>query len=278
MSSNAHHDEPIAIPEGPSHPTAQGGTSDTRLLSSSFSSASHREPIRSFIHGSVRDHLGKFSLVLLTNDFIVGLWSNLCVSAPVDSASYARSVRQDTAELATYLLSDETSKKSPSFLSRTRSQSSNLGREVLTHDEESIEDSDTGHMRNPDVILEVSEPPQDSTPESLSHEGPSILASMLRRSPPEIESGKQPEEDEDSMHSPVFSDDDEEPPPRLPGSGKLPPPVDYDESEEHLETLPLLLHASASGSYVNGRPNVSAEHVDLESQKSPRPKPWSTLR
>jgi hypothetical protein len=31
---------------------------DARLLSSSLSSTSHREPIRSFIHGSVRDHLG----------------------------------------------------------------------------------------------------------------------------------------------------------------------------------------------------------------------------
>ncbi len=47
--------------------------------------------------------------------------------APVDSAQSARSVREDTAELASYFLSDKNNAQSPAFLAKARSQSFHPG-------------------------------------------------------------------------------------------------------------------------------------------------------
>ncbi|KAI1757121.1 sulfate transporter family-domain-containing protein [Xylaria castorea] len=131
------------------------GPADSRQFSSSFGSPNHREPTRSFIPGSIHDHL-----------------------SPVDSAGYARSVREDTAELASYILANKEDKQSASFLAQRSSNSSQLSYDHRVND-------DTQYSRT-DRIEEVSEPPSpDCERDAPDDVGPSILTSMLRRSPPE---------------------------------------------------------------------------------------------
>ncbi|KAK6843538.1 hypothetical protein PG987_004398 [Apiospora arundinis] len=90
-SASSHREpEDIPVQSSSSRPPT---FADPRLLSSSVNSNGFREPTRSFIPGSVRDHL-----------------------SPVDSAGYARTVREDTAELASYVLSDKKEKRKASFL------------------------------------------------------------------------------------------------------------------------------------------------------------------
>ncbi|TGJ81782.1 hypothetical protein E0Z10_g6983 [Xylaria hypoxylon] len=128
---------------------------DSRQFSSSFSSSAHREPTRSFIPGSVQDHL-----------------------SPIDSAGFARSVREDTAELAGYILADKQDKRNASFLARPLSTSSQLSYDHALNDDPQYSSTDT--------IEEVSEPPSpDGEIDTAEDVGPSMLTSMLRRSPPE---------------------------------------------------------------------------------------------
>ncbi|RWA14290.1 hypothetical protein EKO27_g801 [Xylaria grammica] len=131
------------------------GPNDARQFSSSFGSPTHREPTRSFIPGSVQDHL-----------------------FPVDTAGFARSVREDTAELAGYILADKKDKRSASFLSRPPSTSSQFSYDSAVNDDPQYSSTDT--------IEEVSEPPSpDDETDAAEDIGPSMLTSMLRRSPPE---------------------------------------------------------------------------------------------
>ncbi|OAR00808.1 hypothetical protein LLEC1_02697, partial [Akanthomyces lecanii] len=132
------------------------------LSSSVASSQAHREPIRSFIHGASHDHL-----------------------APVHSQQNARTVREDTAELANYFLSDG-SQRARALLQRPRSS---------IHDAFPHED-DTDHVpdarRGSPAIAEVSEPasPDENTQQSDSDDesGPSVIANLLKRaSPPETD-------------------------------------------------------------------------------------------
>ncbi|KAH7112026.1 sulfate transporter family-domain-containing protein [Dactylonectria macrodidyma] len=127
--------------------------------SSIASAPGHREPIRYFIHGSVRESL-----------------------LPVDNVQNARSVRVDTAELASYLLSDRENQPSPAFLQRARSSFHEaLGSDM--GDDASIDD----HTRNSETIVEVSEPPSPENRERNSEvpAGPSVLANLLKRSRPQ---------------------------------------------------------------------------------------------
>ncbi|KAM0486883.1 hypothetical protein ACHAPX_000148 [Trichoderma viride] len=140
----------------------EAGASQHHLLSSSVGSTQgYKEPIRSFIHASVRDQL-----------------------APVDSAQIARSVREDTAELASYLLSDGSTQHRPSFLHRNR-PSSQEGLGLEFGDADSMEGS---VRRSSGTILEVSEPPspeeQEVGAQTGEGEGPSALANLLKRSSP----------------------------------------------------------------------------------------------
>lgn len=62
ISSQASHE--AAHPVGSGAPRCPRNTGpDGKQLSSSVGSASHREPLRSFIHGSDREPLGKFLLL-----------------------------------------------------------------------------------------------------------------------------------------------------------------------------------------------------------------------
>ncbi|KAM5355983.1 hypothetical protein ACJ41O_002629 [Fusarium nematophilum] len=126
----------------------------------------HREPIRSFIHGSVRDSL-----------------------APIDSIQNARTVREDTAELATYLLSDPQTQHSSPFLQRTR-----LSYQEAVDSEAGDDASTFDNARSSQTIIEVSEPPspEDLNDDTEAHAGPSVLANLLKRSPPQSIAQDQP--------------------------------------------------------------------------------------
>ncbi|KAI0383907.1 sulfate transporter family protein [Hypomontagnella monticulosa] len=140
--------------------------SDSRLLSSSLNSYSYREPTRSFVPGSVRDHL-----------------------SPVDSASFARSVREDTAELASYVLSDKKDRRSTSFLNRISSPSSHPSRDQSIFQDELPSLGDL-QPSSADTIDEVSEPSSlESRAEAAVESGPSALTTMLKRSPPQSLNG-----------------------------------------------------------------------------------------
>lgn len=230
---------------------------DARLLSTSSSTA-HREPIRSFISGSARDS-----------------------PAPIDSAQYARSVREDTAELASYFLSDKTQRASPNFLSRQRSQSSQQRTEDLLVGEDDEDDSLAGGTA--DTILEESEPP---SPEELSedpHEddGPSMLTNMLRRSPPEsykdvfVPKDAQPSQQEQSAAlSPSY---DGRPSSARRDGSKLRTPSEDIASENDTEITPLLRNRSHGSSYLQ-HGNGSAAGVDIESQKPLESRSWLAER
>lgn len=104
----------------------------------------------------------------------------------MDSAQNARSVREDTAELASYLLSDGSTQRRPSFLQRNRPSIQDVfGPEF--GDADSIEG---GMSIRPSsgTIPEVSEPPSPEDREDREHaageEGPSALANLLKKSSP----------------------------------------------------------------------------------------------
>ncbi|KAI1345103.1 cyclic nucleotide-binding domain-containing protein [Xylariaceae sp. FL0016] len=240
-ASQPNLDGPSGRAMSPSHPL-RIASADPRLLGSSPSSTSHREPTRSFIPGSFQEHL-----------------------SPVDSASFARSVREDTAELASYVLADKKEKRSASFLNRRPSSSSQLGREhpVLHNDiafhEAARESSET--------IEEVSEPSSpDTVIEDTIGAGPSVLSSMLKRSPPGSAYGSVPTKDFSNHSSPMS---------QHVAQAQLHSELSSLAHNDHFasETTPLLVtkpHHSQSDD----------EPDDLESQK-PQPKhrlAWATLR
>ncbi|CAG9970876.1 unnamed protein product [Clonostachys byssicola] len=145
-----HHHQPFDTSSAINAPSDGPVASSFRLSSSIGSGPGQREPVRSFIHGSVRENL-----------------------APIDSAQIARTVRQDTAELASYYLSGGQSKRSPSFLHRSLFEPpEDESAETNTHDS--------------NAIPEVSEPPSpEDNDGDNSSEGPSALANLLRKSPPQ---------------------------------------------------------------------------------------------
>ncbi|KAJ4314329.1 hypothetical protein N0V84_008973 [Fusarium piperis] len=189
----------------------------------------HREPIRSFIHGSVRDSL-----------------------VPIDSIQNARTVREDTAELATYLLSDPKSLQSPAFLQRARF-SYQEAVEFETGDDVSTLDN----VRSSQTIVEVSEPPspegEDSDPEA--HAGPSVLANLLKRSPPQSVAHDQQDTDN--------GDENEDGNQAQAGESRIDHSMD-----DATEQTPLLTRIISGGrrSYMS----------DLEGQKTPTKRPWIT--
>jgi SulP family sulfate permease len=119
--------------------------------------------------------------------------------APVDSLHYARSVREDTAELASYALSDKTSARSDSPPTRQRSAQAQL-ESYFTQgaDVEASLNRDVEGMRH-DIIQEVSEPASPESGLSDKSPGTSVLANMLRRSPPST-SPANGDEERDGKH------------------------------------------------------------------------------
>ncbi|QSZ29858.1 hypothetical protein DSL72_004376 [Monilinia vaccinii-corymbosi] len=121
-------------------------------LTSNTSGTSHQyQPTRSFVHLSYRGD-----------------------PAPIDSAQYARSIREDTAELASYALSDTPA----SGTNQMHLESYFNGGE---DESRSNRESEARH----ETIEEVSEPvtPEERSPSSLPRSA-SAIANMFRTSPP----------------------------------------------------------------------------------------------
>lgn len=109
-------------------------------------------------------------------------------TAPVDSAQNARTVREDTAELASYLLSDSSTRRRPAFLQRSRGSI----QDVFAPEQSDCEFNDE-NARHSDAIPELSEPPSPDARLEAAHggvgeeeeDGPSVLSNLLKRSPPQ---------------------------------------------------------------------------------------------
>lgn len=173
------------------------------------------------------------------------------VSAPVDSEQNARTVREDTAELANYLLSDGSSQRHRAVLQRSRSSVHDIFPAAEPSDGGSID----GNQRS-ETIPEVSEPvtPEDQGMESEANSdaaGPSVLANLLKRlSPPEDEAepgSKQPEARRQSNK------------PDTPKPNDSTPELRSATNAEATERTPLLGRTSVSSCSTDDLP-------DLESQ------------
>ncbi|KAG8675110.1 hypothetical protein FPOAC2_01154 [Fusarium poae] len=193
--------------------------------SSTSSAAGHREPIRSFIHGSMRDSL-----------------------APIDSIQNARSVRQDTAELATYLLSDPKTQENSSVLQRARvSYQESIDSEVV--DDSSIADN----ARSSKTILELPEPPSpDGNEDDLDADaGPSVLANLLKRSPPQSIAPDHPNEQHGDDHDEDSQAEQDQ--------------CRTSQAEDATEQTPLLARMTSGG---------RRSYSDLEGQKAQSKPSW----
>ncbi|KAI2784724.1 sulfate transporter family protein [Daldinia loculata] len=231
-SSVTSQPDPVDVP-GQMPTPDQGsrlGRGDLRQLSSSLNSHSYREPSRSFVPGSVRDHL-----------------------SPVDSASFARSVREDTAELASYVLSDKKDRRSTSFLNRISSTSSHPSRDQPVFQNELPSTGDL-QSSSTDTIDEVSEPSSlASETDGPPNSRPSALTTMFKRSPPESLHGLDTGSNSMSQNGQ-----------QLPSIGVL----QAEPDDELSETTPLLRR-------VSHRPESpdSVTDIDIEIQK-PKTPPW----
>lgn len=185
----------------------------------------------------------------------------------MDSLQAAQSVREDTAELASYFLSDKDERR-PSFLARTRPH--------LSDDSGPVE---TSASRSAETIEEVSEP---SSPETVIEdplEGPSMLTTMLRRSPPDQRHMPVLKADQ-MLEDHIVSESEEEVgfPAKTPGLREDHLRADQDTSREATETAPLLTVTSHQSwqSYGAGNGNGAIRDHDLEGQKGSSPAPWPT--
>jgi sulfate permease, SulP family len=150
-------------------------------LSPTSGNVSQREPTRSFFHSSFRGHLG------MGNPFWPSRARHLIHSliAPVDTAHYARNVREDTAELASYALSDHASS-----VHSGSPRLSSLNQSHLESYFHPLSDDDLLTPRNlddfrPRMIQEESEPVSRETRYPVYNSpGTSILTNMIRTSPP----------------------------------------------------------------------------------------------
>ncbi|KAF7545542.1 hypothetical protein G7Z17_g9097 [Cylindrodendrum hubeiense] len=234
LSSTSQCDPPLqsGLPGGdacssPSHGSHQTSIPPARPTSIS-SVPGHREPIRSFIHGSVRDDL---------------------LAVPVDSVQNARNIREDTAELATYLLSDGQAQPSPAFLQRARSSFHEAAGSDCGDDSFAAE-----HARNSQTIVEVSEPPSpEAERDNDAPAGPSVLANLLKGSPPQSMAQQQPP-------SPEYDEDDED------SQIEVQQRRGSHHTDAASERTPLLTRVTSAGrqSYTE----------DLEGQKSQSKHPW----
>lgn len=200
-------------------------------------------------------------------------------TAPVDTYQYAQSVRQDTAELANYFLSDPKDGQSPAFLNRRRSsvsQQTILDRTTQSQDNEGADESNGRHQ---DTINEVSEPPSpEETDVESTAEGPSMLTTMLRRSPPSTiympTSGNNDEshEEDDSLGNGESS---------RRGSYRQPVQVrpirrDVEAVNTLDERAPLLRTTSRETRHSYGMANGSSHDADIEDQQKSPKRRWTT--
>ncbi|KPM38953.1 Uncharacterized protein C24H6.11c [Neonectria ditissima] len=236
LSSTSQRDPPQlqagdAASSSPSHASQQTSIAAARPTSIA-SVPGHREPIRSF-YGSVRD------------DLLV----------PVDSVQNARNIREDTAELATYLLSDGQAHPSPAFLQRARSSYHEAPGSEYGDDASMVD-----HARNSRTIIEVSEPPSPETERTDVPAGPSVLANLLKESPPQ----SMAQRPSDPEHGESDEDDEDE---------------DDEDAETQVEQHPSTYRSDAASERTPLLTRVTSGSrqsytEDLEGQKSQVKHPW----
>lgn len=246
-------DRPAASPRGHSEAAAATALISTHL--------SPREPTRSFFHSSFRGHLG----IPITVKLFMNHMLTLATIAPIDTAQYARNVREDTAELASYALSEHASSvhsgsPRPSSLAQPHIES--YFPPVSEHD--SLTSQNLDDLRPP-MIQEVSEP---ATPEpGYPAPGTSIITNMIRKSPPSTS----PQDNEGIRGvSPEPRDEDEEE-----GTAQWRPAVTSNGvTTLYSERTPLLKKYSAEPPHPD---YIHGEH-DIEHQKLRRRGSWPKFR
>lgn len=150
------------------------------------------------------------------------------------------------------MLSDPTSLQSPAFLQRARfSYQDAVAAESETGDDVSTLDN----VRSSQTIVEVSEPPSPECEEADTevHAGPSVLANLLKMSPPQSVTHDQQDADND--------EENEDGNQAQAGETRIDHPMD-----DATEQTPLLTRIMSGGrrSYMS----------DLEGQKAPAKRPW----
>lgn len=183
--------------------------------------------------------------------------------APNESSHYARSVREDTAELASFALSDRASLRSPSPSRQPTTQTRLESYFSQGLDDESIS---TSELPRQATIEEVSEPVSPASgPSSHQSPGTSIITSMLKRSPPSTSP-----QDQDGGQEVVENDENHK---RTERNGRLiitSNGVERDVSER----TPLLGNDKATEprhDWIRGVP-------DIEGQELRRRTSWPRLR
>ena len=157
-----------------------------------------REPTRSFVHLSYRGSLG-----VQEPGRRLSVHSLTVLAAPVDSAQYAKSVREDTAELASYALSDKASIQSTSPPTRRSAQTHLESYFQQPADSESVSNRESEGLRH-HIIKEVSEPVSPEEGDPGRSPGTSALADLLRRSPPSRsppDNEEENDDDDDGLHA-----------------------------------------------------------------------------
>ncbi|SPN97053.1 related to sulfate transporter [Cephalotrichum gorgonifer] len=132
----------------------------------------HREPIRSFIQENVNVRES---------------------TAPVDTTYLAQSVRKDTADIASYALSHKQRKLSPSLLPRPRSGSPQVSEASTTeqHGEHSGASAQNEQSFRRSSFSQIAPAFQSyGSRAGDAHEGPSMLATLLRDSSPDPHRGR----------------------------------------------------------------------------------------
>ena len=186
-------------------------------------------------------------------------------TAPIDSAQYARSVREDTAELASYALSDRASVQNASPPVYHRSVQNQLEAHFARGSEcDSISNQETDRLSS-DVIQEVSESssPRGEPPlNPWKSPGTSALTDMFRRtarretSPGTEEYGNWDFEDRTS-HSRDRAEGD---------AGQGFQVIDYNESGVFATERTNLIPKTSS--YENHAPRLMQGQQDLEGQET----------
>ncbi|KFY16737.1 hypothetical protein V492_01127 [Pseudogymnoascus sp. VKM F-4246] len=241
---SSSHGDSSARPS-PGLSARSGEPSDPIGMPASPSNAySQREPTRSFFHSSFRGQ-----------------------PAPHDSEQHARDVREDTAELASYALSEQSRSMMGSSPRRSSSTPSNAGSNIGAW-EDGEDDSATPHVSHgptkPSVIEELSEPgtPQHEG-QPYRSPGTSVLADMLRKASP----ATSPRDDETDSGEGDTAEDTGDEEALISSQPKISTPGGADATEH----TPLLRQVSQGQSQ---RPNYLSGGHDLEAQPVRRTKSW----
>ena len=181
--------------------------------------------------------------------------------APVDSAQYARTVREDTAELAKYQLSDDADGRNPSFLARKSSQSL-LGRRGSVSTEGDADDVETGPSRlAAEAIVEASEPPSPEVDlDAPPLASPSLLARALQMYDQATQAAAKPHAHKGSTASSATEVEAQQRPRPSARSSRR---SEIADAARPTEGTPLLRGRSHESRRLNG----SDGHYDLEGQK-----------